>query len=412
MMLLIALRLLAFLAATILLSAAGVGLLLWDARTYGLYGWDSIHLGYSLLVGAAVVGATLGREHLLLRMLGLRLVLSNGMPAPRLHRASRSLLFWLFVLAPSVFKLSDILSDLPISYREQIIAGTAADLALICLPAVTVLLSRGISSIHDGLIGTRVVRRGEMPLSSVEGKTLFSPLRLAVAGYSFVFACFILLAVFLDWRYRIADLYGAYFRARAPYMESVIKSVKANAANAMDLISQAPPSELYVNEDFTAYLPGQTERFRLRVSPAVLADPLERLRAAINGMAMLVGTITPTTEWVAIRLFSDRAVGPFTLEQGYEFLIERHTWKIRYAPTKQRHVFGKRSLTLEERLEQKVWPDSVITTFEPKLSQILGVRSGAWKFPSLDFTAPAEGPHSRFIGPGLHSKPKVRRAAG
>lgn len=397
MILLILRRLLAFLTATALLSAAGLALLFWDAKSHSLYGWDSVQLGYSILVVCAVMGAALGPDHLLLRAFGLRLVLANGMPATRLHRASRSALLWLLLSSPGAFKLDSVPTHLPISVREQFIACAAAIYALLCLPAVTVLLSRGVSSVHDILTGTRVLRRSLRP--ATEGSPSFSPVPLVVSGYSLLLAGFIVLAMGLDWHYRIAEVYGAYFRARAPYVASVFKRVQNNAANAIDLITQTSPSELYVNDDFTAYLPGLTEKFRLRVSPAVLSDPGERIRAALDGLAMLVGTITPSTEWVAIRIFSDRAVGPFTLEQGYDFLIERKTWKLRYAPTRQQHFFGKRSLTLEERLEQKTWPDSVLTSFEPKISQIIGVRSGGWRFPTLDFTAPATGPNGRFIGP-------------
>jgi hypothetical protein len=57
------------------------------------------------------------------------------------------------------------------------------------------------------------------------------------------------------------------------------------------------------------------------------------------------------------------------------------------------------SLTLEERAKKDSMPDSVITTFGPKLNQSIEIVNLGWRFPRLDFIAAPTGPLTRLIGP-------------
>ena len=308
-MALLFLRLIGGLMATLALCAVAVGLLLWDARSHVLYGWDSVRLGYWVMLALALVGSAIGRKSLVLHLSGLDLVLRSGLPATRAHRAVRSLLFWLMLASPGVFGIGMLISQLPLSERQRILCTLAAVLAIVLLPAVSILCTGGRSSIHDLLVGTCVYRRkaGFVLRHRDQWRAVLSRV---VATYCGLVALLLLLGMAVDWRYRVTDVYGAYFRAREPYMSEVARSLRLGGSDAQDIVAATPPTEYYANEDFTAIVPGLTERFRFRVSPHILDDPIMRRLAVYEGMITVSHTMTPGTKWVAMRIYSTRGGRP------------------------------------------------------------------------------------------------------
>ena len=212
---LISVRLVGWLLQVAGLAALALAILMWDAKSHVLYGWNSVHVGYSILAILAVIGAGVAREPLVHRLLGFRVVLANGTRPTFFHKASRALLFWLLLTSPGVFRIDAIFGQLPLSTRESLIASAGAAFALMLLPALTALSTRGTSSIHDLLVGTRIVRASPWA-SGTEGKPVRSALTLrgALICYSWSLAVLLLVGMLLDWRYRISDTYSAYFRAR------------------------------------------------------------------------------------------------------------------------------------------------------------------------------------------------------
>jgi hypothetical protein len=391
-------RTIAFLIEFAVLSGIALAGLFWDFKTNALYGWNSVRVGYMVLVLASFALSGVPSQPLSYRAAGIRLYDSRGSSPTLFHRITRCLLFWVLVSAAEIFVPDFLLTRLRLSAREIVLLELAIIASVMAAPVTLAVLSLGRASIHDILTHTRVGSRNFVPGLAKSGDLERFRVRFVVGTGSLLLAFVLTCATLLDWQYRISDNLSGYYRRRVSLLEKIGKSAGDDPRQAADLIRQMGPRNIYVNSDFTAFLPGVAESFRVRVRPSVLADERRLARTAVLEIANTIELVAPPTKWIELDLYDSRTFGPATLEQGYRVLYDVRASKLTYAPTDQKFFYGKRPLSLTARMERNDVPDSVITILNRKLHRSLDVLNIGWDFPRLDLSAHPLGSLSRFVG--------------
>lgn len=357
-----------------------------------LYGWDTIGVGWWLLVLFSTLISAIPTQPLQYRLLGIRLTTLHGRTPPFAVRVARTLIFWILVAAVPSFKIGSVVRSAPFSAREQFVLTGAIALSIVLLPFCSVLLSGGRRGVHDALCGSVVVGT-QRAVGIRKQARRFGPrfMSMSFVGLLVGVLCFALL---IDWRFALSQRFASVFGRQTAYAAQLARTSRADAV--ADMFTVFDPEPFFVNQH--AVLVGPVVTFRMRVPPQRLSTPRSRRLAIRESIVALVESADERARLIAVELYSKRSFGPLSFTETHTLLIDVNNLFVFDPPVRQWFYFGKDSVRFHEVFNRQEDYDSVAMAMGPQIDRFVFIENVVWNFPYLDLLEATPDPGVHFVG--------------